>query len=629
MEINGEHKNESLKSVKESECFEYLVRAQLVPSASRTDVHLSKDEIFGDCFVKGPYLTMKQIEHTGVFYKWKKANSILAVDYYIVKLIPDVFPEGTALGCRNRCDRKLKYPFMVTKSLLKKTDDVKTRVHESKLWPPTVILESDKTWIPETMWSTSPDSVKMDFTMSMIFRMMIGAVDLADKNFVLKDDRLYSIDEDNENIMFVNLFEDKAAWKRYGYKKFEMIWDYLFHNFEKIYAHVQSWSPLIIGEIDLTYQVKQMFDSLKRMSKDEWDTCKMNICSKKLTIEEPKQKEDVIEEKLFVGFRGTTSKHGHGHDVLISAIHKYIRRGDSRKLIYVFSQLMGYLEVPETSQRKSKITNFANRLAISSMEDASTAFHIFPNVANAYVAIKSFNTVKTKGLDWNTENKQKMAEILAKLCIQISKSVKSRIPSAMSNVSYLLDIEKTDKITCSFLKIALELRGKENEYEAIFKKSFKEKTDHCLVLYKKLYDLNSDLVCGKGFIKNMCTILDLKYDIWSSVFFETVKGKKEEFMPGAILLFKYLYGDDYENIQIDDKEVSELVTIFLSDEKMDLDDFVYDKHTSKGSGFEKKMKMTSMERFVLEGSVVNNHSKKPTSLELRKCYEEIRLLRPE
>ena len=45
-EFNGLTSNIVIKSDKETECFEYIVRAQLVPSMSRTDVYFAKDEIF-------------------------------------------------------------------------------------------------------------------------------------------------------------------------------------------------------------------------------------------------------------------------------------------------------------------------------------------------------------------------------------------------------------------------------------------------------------------------------------------------------------------------------------------------------------------------------------------------------
>lgn len=614
IELNGKIVNYALKSEKESECFEYIVRAQLVPTDFRTDVHFAKDSIFGDCFVKGPYLRDNSIKHHGKFYLWKKQNNILIADYYFVRLFPDVFPGGTPLGCRNKCDRNKKYTFMITKSLLEREDKdwPKTRIHSSKLWSDTKILETDKTWVPEKMWDNSSHLLKMDFIISMIYRAMIGAVDLADKNFVLKGDRLYSIDEDNENIQFVKLFHDKSAWKRYGYKKFEMIWDYMGSNFIRIYNFVKNWTPLIV-EDDLTISIKNYFDELKELHDSgwvKWDNHKKEIIGKNET------------KTLTIGHRGTTSKHGHDHDVLISAIHKYIRRGETKKLVYVFSQFMGYMEAEESTQRKAKITNFANRLVISSVEDTSTAFHLFEDVARVYLYIKSFNTeakTKTPGRIWDDEEKKNAAKIFADICIKICKSKRARIPSGMSNASYLLDTN-IQNIKTDFMKIAKELKGK--NYEEEFKKSFEKKSMECVILYKKLYDDGNKCVSGKPFIKSMCEKLKLNYMIWEKVFFESVKDKKEEFMIGAVLLFKYLFGDDSELIKIDQKEMNEMISVFLSDESQNLDEYVFDKHTSKGA-----KNGAGMEKFVKEGSVVTNHSEKEIALELRRCYEEVRLLR--
>ena len=221
-----------LKSEKESEAFEYIVRAQLVPNNTRTDVMFAKDEIFGHCFVKGPYLTNSTIKYHAMLHDWKKANGLPVVDYYFANLYPDVWPEGTPLGQRNKTNRNQKYTFMVMESLLETTkpetiirdlDKEKDGTTKGGWKGKIELLESDKSWEPLKMWNSVSDKVKKDFTVSMIYRSMIGADDLADRNFVLKGDTLYSIDEDIDSIGFTDLFHQKSKWKRYGYKKFEMI----------------------------------------------------------------------------------------------------------------------------------------------------------------------------------------------------------------------------------------------------------------------------------------------------------------------------------------------------------------------------------------------------------------------
>ena len=119
MDLKDISKNK--KSDKETECFEYIVRAQLVPSASRTDVYFAKDNVFGYCFVKGPFFTGNELINHEKFHKWKKENNILTPNYYFIYLYPDRWPEGTGLGQRNKCDRSKKYLFLVTESLLETT----------------------------------------------------------------------------------------------------------------------------------------------------------------------------------------------------------------------------------------------------------------------------------------------------------------------------------------------------------------------------------------------------------------------------------------------------------------------------------------------------------------------------
>jgi len=670
-EFNGLTSNIVIKSDKETECFEYIVRAQLVPSMSRTDVYFAKDEIFGHCFVKGPYISGNEIKNHSKFYLWKKENNIIVPNYYFVNLYPNRWSEGTGLGQRNKCDRNKKYLFMVTESLLgtatpriitrdidleieekqKKTDK---DLSEKKGWKGKIdLLESDKTWVPISMWKDSPDSVKQDFVTGMIVRSMIGAVDLADKNFVLKSNRLYSIDEDAIVHTPVRIFHEKSVWKRYGYDKFKMIFNYLGDNFDHFYNWIQSWTVLK-DEVDYTKFIKDYFDELKEMKnkKDMWDMHIFMITKKETVVKKTKEDstpivkktkkdsspiDEILENKIslpFVGYKGTKSAHGHSDDVLISAIHKYNRRNMPEKFIYVLSQLCTYLDCPETKERKSHITHIANRLVISTLEDASTSFHLYIKALNCYYYMKKFNSdAKGNGaLVWNQETKENMANLLSMYVYECCKSKKSRIPSCMSILSYLFSrpvqwLQKYEKDpeynVGGYITKTLNLI--ENKLVTIehFMKSIEERTEDCILMFRLFYETKTHpLLDDKNFIPMLCKKLNLNENLWMKNIYPIFKGRKNEgFMPGAVLLSRYIYEESNKNeynqaIAIDQTEVNKLKNIFLSSEKMDLDSFVADKHTSRGG---------SMKKFVEEGSVVTNISDIIEVQNITKLYQKLRL----
>ncbi|NBQ48944.1 MAG: hypothetical protein EBU33_10915, partial [Sphingobacteriia bacterium] len=71
-------------------------------------------------------------------------------------------------------------------------------IRESKLWPPTEVVDWKKVKNCDAFnASSATEQQKKEYVRALLFRQFIGCGDLADRNFILKDGIVYSIDEDS------------------------------------------------------------------------------------------------------------------------------------------------------------------------------------------------------------------------------------------------------------------------------------------------------------------------------------------------------------------------------------------------------------------------------------------------
>ena len=623
-----------LKSDNELEAFKFIVRAQLVPSKYKQDVYYAEDEIYGKCFVKGPIVNEKTVEDIELFNKWEKENGIASGDFYFTYLYPTRWPEGTPLGYRNYIDRSKKYLFMVSKALLD-NEDVKIRKHSSKVWPITEILESDRSWDPVKMWQSVDKQAKCDYIIAILYKAMIGVKDLADRNFCYFKGNVYAIDNDEANREFFNPIEALTLAKR------KLFLGYFLDHFDVFYVIVNSWSPLknynkplldFMEDISMKRKNNFNFNTYFEKQTTKYDLTedankrkKTRAVQKYNALTNDDDNDVVAKHGPWIGYRGTISSHNHKNEALISGIHKYIRRGESDKLCYVFSQLLSYLQTDQCTERKAKLTFFANRVVISVLEDASTSPHLLPMAIQCYNYIKSFNFL----LGDSAKTSEPNPDYFVKLAYYVARSKRCRLPSGMSTLSRAFE-NMPEKIMSKYENLWFEhiMNARkccfENEQmnilktETYFSDCLTKKNIGALVVYKSLYDKKSTLVVGVNFLKQVSSLLGVPSKMMEDSF-QSVKGKKEEFMAGADILFWYIIGYDPHDNNSNPNEVLRLKKVFNSTEHMVLDKYVTeDKHV--------KPQQYGLEEFIKEGSVVTNHSLIPEALAVRKLYEDTRLI---
>jgi len=108
-------------------------------------------------------------------------------------------------------------------------------MHSSKLWPETEVVDWDK--IPFHFdYKARPltEQEYVDYIHAILFRYLLGISDYADRNFVMKDGRVISIDEDVENKP-INVYEILKK------NKAHILYLWLKDNYDKL--DVASWTP--------------------------------------------------------------------------------------------------------------------------------------------------------------------------------------------------------------------------------------------------------------------------------------------------------------------------------------------------------------------------------------------------
>ena len=201
----------------ETEYARFIVRAQLVTGNTKTDTY------FGEkngkvIFIKGPFReTIEEMERVMDMQEIKHRVGLPTIQYRVVMLQPNrdtidmskSFDDPTkkkdkkeGLGFRKSCNRHKLYPFLVSEVLFS-PDTIPIKEHGSVTWPSdTQIIDLDRVKGMnhtrfEEIFKGGNDDMKRMYVENIMFRYITGMPDLATRNFVMKDQRVYSIDEDS------------------------------------------------------------------------------------------------------------------------------------------------------------------------------------------------------------------------------------------------------------------------------------------------------------------------------------------------------------------------------------------------------------------------------------------------
>lgn len=208
----------------ETDAYEFLVRTQLTTMGTKQDVYFAKDRNGKMVVVKGPFPSRAELDVLERNTAWKRQHGLPYNSFEVVRLLPNRWKEGVPLGARNKVDRSSLAYFAVFDSYLQE-EDLKTKMHSSKLWPPTEIVDWSQIPFHFTYKVLLTEQEYIDYLHAILFRYLLGISDLADRNFLMIGGRVISIDEDVEGRvmdLYGTLQKNKAAflhkWLQNGYE---------------------------------------------------------------------------------------------------------------------------------------------------------------------------------------------------------------------------------------------------------------------------------------------------------------------------------------------------------------------------------------------------------------------------
>ena len=199
----------------ETDAYDFLVRTQLTTMGTKMDVYFAKTRQDQLVVVKGPYATRAEIDVLERNTAWKRQHGLPYNSFEVRHLLPNRWPEGVPLGARNKVDRTRPAYFLVFESYLQESD-LRTMMHSSTLWPQTEVVDWKQ--IPFHFTHKARALTQQEYTdyiHAVLFRYLLGVSDFADRNFLMKDGRVISIDEDVEGRdidLYATLQKNKAAF---------------------------------------------------------------------------------------------------------------------------------------------------------------------------------------------------------------------------------------------------------------------------------------------------------------------------------------------------------------------------------------------------------------------------------
>jgi len=236
------------KTISENDFFEYIARAQVPTSGSKLDSYYAKmKQDYGDfkksetVFIKGPFDNDKVYDILKLFIEMKKLMNIqyiylekvdltLSKDFFTGEVnIEDNVGKGYI---RNKLKKNEIYSFIIYKNLCgdishtAKYGYLKTQ--KSKAWIDTNATIVNWSKMDSKCHHFEVDDLKnekylLEYMEALYFRYLFGIVDAANRNFLIVNNRLYGIDEENIDMIKDSNFSKLAKQFDYINKKWDKV----------------------------------------------------------------------------------------------------------------------------------------------------------------------------------------------------------------------------------------------------------------------------------------------------------------------------------------------------------------------------------------------------------------------
>lgn len=304
--------------------------------------------------------------------------------------------------------------------------------------------------------------------------------------------------------------------------------------------------------------------------------------------------------KLCDKYRNEITWNGYELDVAKSSIQKYIRRGFLHKALY----FAGELDLFKEAENRGEIirTNFLHRILVIYLEDVEN-ISILEKINELINSIFIERTIKNR-------DKCKEEEMICNIINLLTTSKKARVCShirAVFNHKYnnKILLDKYPSIKLLWDDIDDNQKNKLDKYN-LFKKYLKEK-NILSVYYAFQIDISEDKIGRKKavwFIFEQLKLLGSKINIFIYWYKNYIGKMKEGFMCWLFPLLYYLdiiKEDKYEKNDKNDKDEKVFYNWERNRnmEKIEIDNYVIDRHTKKGNN-------KSLVDFALTGAYVEN-----------------------
>ncbi|AEA07136.1 putative glycosyltransferase [Lausannevirus] len=248
---------------KESDIFDFIVRAQLVCGTGKTDTYFAIEKSTGKrVLVKGPFRTKESIKNVLDIAKIKKVLGLPFVRVKRMALRPNFFPDSV-MGVRSRMkDRDVISCFLVFEDETTE-ETLPVTIRKGNVTPETEVVdwEKVKSMVHFNVLECNDPEILFSFCMAVVFRSILGLPDLADRNFLFvpRKKLVYSIDED----VCDREVDLEAALKKNRYAKYRQI---LKENQDKVQEILKSWEETL-GKVKLPegMSLENVFARMKKI----------------------------------------------------------------------------------------------------------------------------------------------------------------------------------------------------------------------------------------------------------------------------------------------------------------------------------------------------------------------------
>ena len=183
---------------RETQHFNFRIRAQVICASTRPDTYYAIEKKTNrKIFVKGPYMTEEKATIPYSLNEIKKLlGNLNTYEMTTSVMIPDMFKDPP-FGTRTHLDLNKPHTFLICEDLAN-IEIFPTKIKNTIKWKNTKVVDWEKVTTISHITDTalSDPKIMSQSVTCLFYRYIFGIGDLADRNFLITDGKVYSVDEE-------------------------------------------------------------------------------------------------------------------------------------------------------------------------------------------------------------------------------------------------------------------------------------------------------------------------------------------------------------------------------------------------------------------------------------------------